>query len=145
MKTYRSNFDVQDVGHVVARARVLVDRCLLQDVLEGYAYRLHDLVLEFTELSIKEDGSDLAKEATSRQARYLARLGVLHRFSIGGGVVGNGGLFSLVASWDSLKELDRTLAAEEYYKETLEGVAEIGSWREAGRLLCLLVRPVYMP
>lgn len=115
-----------------------MDRCLLQKTLEGY--RLHDLVLQYLQLTISMDGGDLAGKSSSRQARYLARLGVFREYFAHGGDVSTGGSYSLIALWNSVKNLDGTVNVAACYSESLEGVIEIKVKRQIGRLLVLLVR-----
>ena len=120
-------------------ADILVDRCLLQPVSGGIEYALDDLVLDCLQLTIRLD-DQLARQASSRQALFLGRADVLQGYAAGGGdTVTNGGMYALVALWNSAKKLDETLSVEEYYKGSLEGVVDIETWRAAGRLLHLLV------
>lgn len=116
-----------------------MDHCLLQELLEGY--RLHDLVLEYLQLTIKMDGDSLAKDAAARQARYLSRLGVLKEYS-DGGECASGGVYYLVGLWGSVVKLDPLLKPEECYTENLTGVTQTEYWLYAGHLLRLLVRYV---
>ena len=132
--------NLQDPSDVPAGASVLVDRCLLQDMAGGY--RLHDLVLEYLQLTINQDGGALAKKATSRQARYLGRLGVLLEYGARGDNVCRGGRYSLVALWNSVKKLDKTVEPSAFYTESLKGVDDVRARNEVGWLLLLLVRSV---
>lgn len=114
---------------------ILVDHCLLQAVEGGY--RLHDLVLEYLQLIIKMD-PPLAKAASSRQAQYLGRLDVLLEYKAG--EFSAGGVYSLVALWNSVKSLDGGVDVGGYYTRSLHGATEVEPWFQAGRLLHLLVR-----
>lgn len=114
-----------------------MDRCLLQDQLDGY--RLHDLVLGFLQLTIGMDGGRLAGKASRRQARYLARLGVFKQYNARGTQVSTGGLYSLVALWNSVKNLDVTVNVEARYRKSLEGRAEVEITRQVAWVLLLLV------
>lgn len=129
---------LQDASDVPTGTRVLVDRCLLQDMTGGY--RLHDLVLEYLQLTIKLDGDGLAEKATSRQARYLGRIGVFKEYADRGRHVATGGFYSLIALWNSVKKFDKTADAGTCYAESLEGVADMTTRKDVGWLLYLLVR-----
>lgn len=136
---------LQDFSDVPTGANILVDHCLLQNAGTDY-YRLHDLVLEYLQLIINMGGDEtFAQMGSSRQARYLSRLGVLHEYYFGGEVVSTGGLYALVALWNSVKKLDGTVDVERYYTGSLNGASEIGPWDEAGKLLNRLVRSVCIP
>lgn len=128
---------IQDSSNVPTGAGVLVDHCVLQEMLE--AYRLHDLVLEYLELTIHMD-DDLKNNATSRQARYLGSLHVLRDYSVG--LAGNGP-YSLVALWNAVAKLDNHLSVKQYYLDNLRGVTETRPWHDAGHLLRLLVSDLY--
>ena len=121
---------------------VLLERCLLHKV-SVTDYRLHDLVLEYLQFTVKKY-ENLLRQASSRQARFLSRIEVLRKYSAGGEWVNNGGLYSLVVLWNATKKLDRALIISRYYITTLEGVTEIGAWIQAGRLLVLLVRCAFL-
>lgn len=104
-------------------------------------YRLHDLVLEYLQLVMKmNDDRSLARLASSRQARYLRRLDVLKTFHSRGANVRTGGIYSLIALWNSVKKLDCTIDVKEHYLGSLKGVTDIGPWRNVGYLLVMLVR-----
>ena len=126
------------MSDVKTSATVLVDQCLLHVVNEKY--RLHDLVLEYLQMTAKMD-EDLARRASPRQARFLSRIETtLRRYSAGDETFSNGGLYSVVPLWDAVTNLDRSLTVGECYRKSLKGVTEIEAWRNAGRLLKLLVR-----
>ena len=125
------------MSDVKTSATVLVNRGLLQVVEDKY--QLHDLVLEYLQMAAKMD-EDVARKATQRQAPFLSRIQVLRRYSAGDETFSNGGLYSLVALWNVVTNLDRSLSVEKYYRKSLKGVTEIKAWRDAGRLLKLLVR-----
>lgn len=129
---------LQDITDVSTGAGVLVDRCLLQTTTEGY--RLHDLVLEYLQLTISMDGGRLAKKASTRQARYLARVAVFLGYAARGPDVRTGGLYSLVALWNSVKKLDGNINVEECYERSLEGVVEVVIAIQVARLLIFQVR-----
>ena len=116
----------------------MVDRCLLQDMTGGY--RLHDLVLEYLQLTIKMDSGDLVEKATLRQARYLGRLNVFNGYAAVGQHARTGGLFALIALWNSVKKLNETVDAGAYYAESLTGVADVTTMQDVGNLLYLMVR-----
>lgn len=130
----------QDITDVPASADLLVDRCLLQPTAEGY--RLHDLVLEYLQLTKVKSGSPLAGEASSRQARYLARLGVFAGYANRGTNVMTGGMYTLVALWNSVNKLDTTVNVEKCYAKSLEGVPDVEITIAIGLLLFLLVRAI---
>ena len=115
---------------------VLVDRCLLTAV--GDKYRLHDLVLEYLQMTIKMY-EDFARKASSRQARFLSRIEVLRRYSAGDKWVSFCGLYSLVALWTAVKKLDRSLIVAEFYKMSLTSATDIKDVQYAGHLLMILV------
>lgn len=121
-------------------ADILVDRCLLQPVEGRIEYRLHDLVLEYLQLAIKMD-EELSKLASSRQAASLGSLALLRTYAADGDTVTNGGMYALVALWNSTKKLDGTLSVEKYYQGSLKGVgvADFPDWQNAARILSLLV------
>lgn len=113
-----------------------MDRCLLQATTGGY--RLHDLVLEYLQLTIRMDGGGLAEKATSRQARYLGRLDVFQGYA---SVGENGrGLYPLIALWHGVQKFDAAVDVGECYAETLEGKADTRTWTDVGWLLVMLVR-----
>lgn len=114
-----------------------MNRCLLQDQVDGY--RLHDLVLEYLQLTIAKDGGRLVRKASSRQATYLARLEVFKQYNTRGTEVSTGGLYALVALWNSVKRLGGSVNVEACYRKSLEGVAEIEITRQVGWVLLLLV------
>lgn len=128
----------QDISDVATGISVLVNRCLLQDMPEGY--RVHDLVLEYLQLIMAMDGGRLAGTASSRQAQYLARLGVFKQYNARGHYVSTGGLYSLIALWNSAKNLDGNVNAGVFYSKSLEGVDDIEIVRDVAWLLRLLVR-----
>lgn len=115
-----------------------MDRCLLQAMAGGY--RLHDLVLEYLQLTIKMYGDDLAEKATSRQARYLGTLRVFREYSARGQNAITGGYYSLIALWNSVKKLEETVDPGAYYAKSLEGVVDVDITAEVCGLLCLLAR-----
>lgn len=128
--------------------RVLVDNGLLGVVRDGYC--VHHLILEYLQLTITMDGGDVyAKEASSRQAQYLSRLGVLHKF-VGDGI-NTDGIYSLVALWKSVQKLDGRVDVAACYQDAMTNmVIEPSSeaptmliylepCREAGNLLMFLV------
>lgn len=121
-------------------ADILVDRCLLQPVEDRIEYRLHDLVLDYLQLAIRLD-CDLARLASSRQAAFLGRVAVLRTYAAGGDTVLNGGMYALLALWNSAKKVDETLSVEKYYKASLKGVgvADFPTWQNAANVLSLLV------
>lgn len=135
--------DLQDMSDVPTGARVLVDRCLLQDMPEGF--RIHDIVLEYLQLIIGMDGGALAEKASSRQAQYLGRLGVFKEYDARGEHVSTGGLYSLIALWNSVKKLDGTVDVGTCYTESLKGVTDIYIRSGVGWLLMLLVRVCIFP
>lgn len=108
-------------------------------------YRLHDLVLQYVQLTIRMDDGHVAEIASSRQARFLATPRVFKRYSVRGMNVSNGGTYSLVSLWNSVKELDRMVDAEACYTESLAGVVDIELKREVARLFILLVRQATNP
>lgn len=132
---------LQDISDVKAGASALVHRCLLQGMREGY--RLHDLVLEYLQLIIAMDDGRLAKTASSRQARYLARLGVFKQYHDRGTEVSSSGLYTLVALWNSVKRLDGAVNVEVWYRKSLDGVTEIRIATQVAWLLSLLVRSFF--
>ena len=103
-------------------------------------YRLHDLVLEYLQLAIRMD-DDLAKLASSRQASFLGSVAVLRTYAAGGNTVLNGGMYALLALWNSAKKLDETLSVQRYYEGSLKGVGvdDCPSWQNAAHILLLLV------
>ena len=127
-------FSLQDVIDVKIGATDLVDRCLLNFVDEKY--RLHDLVLEYLQMTTKMD-EDLARKASSRQASFLSRIEVLRRF--GDNKLGVDGLYSLVALWSAVEKLDGSLIAEKFYRESLGSVTKVEDMQNAGQLFRLLV------
>ncbi|CAN0448098.1 unnamed protein product, partial [Ascophyllum nodosum] len=104
------------LSDVKTGATFLVDRSLLQVVDENY--RLHDLVLEYLQMTVKEK---LGRKASSRQARFLSRIEVLRRYSAGGQWSSSSGLYALVALWTAVTKLDRSLTVEEFYRTSLKG------------------------
>ena len=68
---------------------------------------VHDLVLEYLQMTAKID-EDLARQGSPRQARFLSRIEVLRRYSAGDETFSNGGLYSIVALWDAVTNLDRS-------------------------------------
>ena len=143
-------------------ADVLLNHCLLQEAPQGGVgvgvgfggggYRLHDLVLEYLALIVqmRRDGRRFVEEACARQASFLSSPGVLRAFSVGGeGTTAGGGLYSLVAAWNSLTKLladsgsgSAALNAAQYYKDSLnlgDNNNDNGLRQEAGELLMLLV------
>ncbi|CAM9263687.1 unnamed protein product [Choristocarpus tenellus] len=121
-----------DVTNVPTGTRVLVDHCLLQEV--GVDFCLHDLVLDFLELTIKMDIASV-EDAILRQSQYLARLGVLYKYSSKSIC---GGLYSLIALWNAVKKYDKGLQVEVHYMENLEGVTDQDHWNRAGQLLSVM-------
>ena len=117
-------------------ATVLADRCLLQVVNEEY--RLHDLVLEYLQMAVKLY-EELGRKASLRQARFLSRIEVLRRYSVGDKWLSSGGLYSLVALWSVVMKLDRPLLVEEFYRRSLRNVTGIEDMQNAGDLFLLLV------
>ena len=128
----------QDNSDVPTCTTILADRCLLQDI--GGGYRLHDLVLEYLQLTITMYGGDLAEKAASRQARYLGRLGVFNGYAARGQNVITGGLYCLIALWSSVSKLDEKVDAGACYAESLKGVTDMKTRRYIAKLLLLLVR-----
>ena len=122
------------MSDVKTGATILVDRSLLQVVDERY--RLHDLVLEYLQMTVKKE---LGRKASSRQAHFLSRIGVLRRYSADGQWFNSSGIYSLVALWTAVTKLDRSLTVEEFYRTSLKGVTEIEDMQNAGNLLELLV------
>ena len=122
------------MSDVKTGATFLVDRSLLQVVDEKY--RLHDIVLEYLQMTVKKE---LGRKASSRQARFLSRIEVLRRYSAGDTRFGIDGLYSLVTLWSAAKKLDESLIVEEFYRISLRGVTEVNDMQNAGRLLMLLV------
>ena len=82
---------------------------------------------------------DLARQYSPRQARFLSRIEALRRYSAGDETFSNGGPYSVVALWNAVTNLDRSLSVEECYRKSLRGVTEIEAWGDAGRWLKLLV------
>ena len=82
---------------------------------------------------------DLARKASSRQARFLSRIEVLRKYSASDEWHSSGGLLSLVALWSAVKKLDGSLIVEKFYRKSLRGVTEIEDMDNVGRLLMLLV------
>lgn len=128
----------QDTSDVATGVSALVNRCLLQGMPEGY--RLHDLVLEYLHLIIAMDGGRLAATASSRQAQYLARLGVFKRYETRDSDVSTGGSYSLIVLWNAVKKLDGTVNVGKCYSKSLEGVGDIELTTRVAWLLILLVR-----
>ena len=137
VSNHESAYGAQDVRDVPTGTSVLVDRCLLQDTTGGY--RLHDLVLEYMQLIIK-DYRGLAEKAASRQAGYLGRLDVFNGYAAGGFSCSKGGLYLLTALWNSAKKLDGTVDVGACYAESLEDVSDIRIITAVGWLLIALVR-----
>ena len=139
---------LQDISDVSIGASVMVDCCLLQGccLIQGLVegYRLHDLVLQYLQFRIGADGGDLAGRAGWRQARYLARLQVFKQYYTRGIYVVTGGLYSLIALWNSAKKLDVTIEVEACYSKSLKGVDDIRINREVGWLLVLMVRNLHI-
>eukprot|EP00752_Nemacystus_decipiens_P014758 g13139.t2 len=131
-----ANLWKQHITEVPTGASVLVNRYLLQDQLDGY--RVHDLVLQFLQLTIGVDGGRLARKASSRQARYLAKLRVFKQYNARGAEVSAGGLYSLVALWIAVKRLDGAVDVEACYRKSLEGKAEVEITRQVAWVLLLL-------
>ena len=129
----------QHVRDVPTGASVLVGRSLLQCVSDGY--RLHDLVLEYLQLTIGMGGARLAGKASSRQARHLARLDVLEGYVSRDHDIS--AQYSLMALWNSVKKLDGTVDVEARYLESLQGVADFQIMAKVGMLLLFLVRPTF--
>lgn len=117
---------------------MLVDHCLLRETTGGY--HLHDMVLEFLRLAIGMD-TDTRALAIKRQAHYLSTPEVLHAFA-GDDERSEDRLHSLVRLWNALATLDNKVDVQEHYLKSLAELDERDStaWREAGRLLRLLVR-----
>ncbi|CAM9160206.1 unnamed protein product [Choristocarpus tenellus] len=113
-------------------AQLLVGHALLLSLENGY--RIHDMVLDFLKFNIGRD-SEIVATATSRQAQYLGRLEVLHKYALGGQVIGE--MDSLLALWDSVESLSAVHSASHEYAESLEGVRESICWREVGDFLGL--------
>ncbi|CAM9436286.1 unnamed protein product, partial [Hapterophycus canaliculatus] len=102
------------------------------------SYRLHDLVLEYLQLVIKmEKDQTLARQASSRQAQYLGRLDVLRHYSRGE-EASTGGIYCVMALWNSVKKLDRTIDVQARYVESLGGVTKMRAWEDVGKLLLKL-------
>ncbi len=115
-----------------------MDRCLLQEVAGGY--RLHDLILQYLQHTIKMGDQGLAETAISRQARYLGRHDVINKYAARGRYNSGGGIYSLITLWTALKELDDTLDAGECHERSLWGVIDMRTRIDVGWLLYLLVR-----
>lgn len=95
--------NVQDTGGTREQAEGLVSKCLLQDV-GGGGYRVHDLILDFVKIKIKED-LGMVKKVTALQAHFLGRLDVLKGYENPEHGAGNQGLFVLDALWRSVEQL----------------------------------------
>lgn len=121
---------VQDVGHAESTAATLARRFLLQK--EEAAYHVHDVVLDFLQLRLEQDGVAEGL-ASSRQALYLAKTSVLKEYS--DRVQGE---YHLVSLWNSIK-LDRSVNVADCYDKNLNGITDPDLWRRAGKLLALLV------
>lgn len=65
---------------------------------------------------------------------------VFKQYNARGTDVSTGGLYSLVALWNSVKKLDGTVNVEACYRKSLEGVAEVEMARQVAWVLLLLVR-----
>ncbi|CAM9647109.1 unnamed protein product [Laminaria digitata] len=81
----------------------LASKCLLQD-MGGGRYRVHDLLLEFVTIKIKAE-AEMVKVATTLQAQYLGRLGVVEGYNVPEHGTGDQGLFVLDALWRSVEKL----------------------------------------
>ena len=85
---------------------------------------------------------ELARLASSRQARFLGRIRIQYRYPSRGRWFGKGGLYTLLVLWNAAKKLDQNLIVGEHYRSTLEGELEFEAWDDAGSLLLLMVRSV---
>lgn len=130
-------------------AEGLVSKCLLQDV-GGGGYRVHDLLLQFVKLKIKNDNG-MAKTAAALQARFLGRLDVLNGFEDPRHGAHDQGLFALDALWRSVEELSSNpgLEVTSYNSslgelDPLEVTAEVADcFMAVGSFYSLQVRKVF--
>lgn len=100
----------------------------------GDSFRVHDLVLRFLKLKLKADSS--RPTATCRTAEYLGQLKILRKFF--NAEETNGGVYSFMALWRSVESLAEESHVEAVYTN-LDGVPDSAPWRQAGRLLELMV------
>lgn len=101
-------------GDTETDIRVLVENNLLHNT--SRVYRLHNLTHEFL-VQVKRMQSEHLREAISRQTSFLIKCGTLRAYAqdLDGN---NGGLYSLVKLWRTLKDVDPSGGAwehEEYF------------------------------
>lgn len=101
----------------------------------GDAFRVHDLVLRFLKPKPKADPN--RPIAASRIAGHLGQLKVLRRYVEDGET--SDGVYSLMALWRSVEHLAEESQVAAVYTRNLDGVPEDAPWRQAGRILLLMV------
>ncbi|CAN0257518.1 unnamed protein product, partial [Pylaiella littoralis] len=99
----RNLWQTEDTQGARDEAECLVSKCLLQD-MGGGVHRVHDLVLEFVTSRIKAD-VEVAEEAITLQAQYLARAEVVEGYRNPEHGASDQGLFFLDALWRSVEKL----------------------------------------
>lgn len=136
---------LQESGDAEILVGHLTDKCLLQQVVAGKVYRIHDLILDFAKVELCKS-KELLSVAAARQARYLGRLSVVRGYASAGETLE--GFYSLIALWRSIHSLsgDTQLEVEAYHDSLgqLEGgtaTAETSFiFQAVGRLLQLQVQ-----
>ncbi|CBN74851.1 NB-ARC and TPR repeat-containig protein [Ectocarpus siliculosus] len=136
----RNLWEIQDVEGTKEEAEGLVNKCLLQDV-DGVGYRVHDLLLKYLRVKIKQDG-ERVKKATALQAQYLGRLDVVMSYGDQKHGADNQGLFGLGTLWRCLEKLsgDPVLETASYRAilgelDSCEATAEVANCLEWVALL----------
>lgn len=121
-------------GAARAYAAQLVAQSMLQPE-DGYAYRVHDVILHFLKTKLKADPK--LPIATSRVVEHLGQLKVLHKYLDAEYPIGD--LLSLSALWRSAEILSGESQAAAVYTRNLHGITHAVQWFEAGRVLEIMV------
>lgn len=121
-------------GAAHAYAAQLVAQSMLQPE-DGYAYRVHDVILHFLKPKLKADPR--LPIATLRMVEHLGQLRVLHRYHDAEYPVGD--LLSLSALWRSVETLSGKSQTAAVYIRNLNWTTHGIQWFEAGRVLEIMV------